>query len=203
VLRRYTVCMPESVTAEVVRSGLVSEEKVDRFVRKGHFVYESGDHGDIWLDLEVLFSEPARMRRAAQAFVAQLKKYSADMVVAPALGGALAGQMLADSLGSTFVYAERFGRVGNVRYAIPAGVRPLISGKRIVICDDVINAGSATLATLEEVRSCGGVPVAIAAFMIRKAGQAGVAAKAGIPVESMIVLDWNIWKAADCPVCES
>jgi len=47
------------------------------------------------------------------------------------------------------------------------------------------------------------VPVAIAAFMIRKAGQAGVAAKAGIPVESMIVLDWNIWKAADCPVCES
>jgi len=195
--------MPENVGAEVVRSGLVSEERVDRFVRKGHFVYESGDHGDIWLELEVLFSEPVRMRRAAQAFAASLKKYNAEIVVAPALGGALAGQMLADALGSTFVYAERFGRVGNVRYAIPASVRPLIGGKRVLICDDVINAGSATLATLEEVRSCGGVPVAIAAFMIRQAGQAGVAAKAGVPVEKMIVLDWNIWKAPDCPVCEA
>ena len=46
--------MPENVGAEVVRSGLVSEERVDRFVRKGHFVYESGDHGDIWLDVSLV-----------------------------------------------------------------------------------------------------------------------------------------------------
>jgi orotate phosphoribosyltransferase len=195
--------MPDNVQAEVVRSGLVSQERVDRFVRKGHFVYESGDHGDVWLDLDVLFSEPARMRRASQTMANAIKKYNAEIVVAPALGGALAGQMLADTIGSTFVYAERFGRVGNVRYAIPAGTRPLVSGKRILVVDDVINAGSATLATLEEVRSCGGTPVAIAAFMIRKAAQPDVAAKAGIPVESMIALDWNIWKAAQCPVCES
>ena len=168
--------MPENVRAEVVRSGLVSEERVDRFVRKGHFVYESGDHGDMWLDLDVLFSEPPRMRRASQTLANAVKKYNAQMVVAPALGGALAGQMLADTIGSTFVYAERFGRMGNVRYAIPAGVRPLLSGKRVVVVDDVINAGSATLATLDEVRSCGGVAVAIAAFMIRKAAQGDVAA---------------------------
>lgn len=195
--------MPDNVQGEVVRAGLVSQERVDRFVRKGHFVYESGDHGDMWLDLDVLFSEPARMRRAAQTLSNAIKKYNAEIVVAPALGGALAGQMLADTMGSTFVYAERFGRMGNVRYAIPAGSRSLVSGKRIVVVDDVINAGSATLATLEEARSCGGVPVAIAAFMIRKAAQPDVAAKAGIPVESMIALDWNIWKAAQCPVCES
>ena len=195
--------MPETIRAEILRSGLLSEDRVDRFVRKGHFVYESGDHGDTWLDLEVLFWEPARLRRAAQAFAPKLKPLKAEVVVAPLIGGALAGQMLADALGIAFVYAERYGRAGNVRYAIPAGVRTAINGKQILVVDDVINAGSATLATLEEVRSCGGNAVAVAALMIRNAARSEVAAKAGVPVESMFALDWNIWKAAQCPVCET
>jgi orotate phosphoribosyltransferase len=82
-------------------------------------------------------------------------------------------------------------------------VRLLPSGKKVLVVDDVINAGSATLATLEEVRACGGTPVAVAALMIRAAARGDVAAKAGIPVESVIALDWNIWKAAQCPVCET
>lgn len=195
--------MTADVRAELLRSGLLSEGRVDRFVRRGHFIYESGDHGDTWLDLEVLFSEPSRMRQSAAVFANTLRKYKADLICAPAIGGALAGQMLADALGISFIYAERFGRAGNIRYAIPAGVRSLPSEKRVLVVDDVINAGSATLATLEEVRACGGTAVAVAALMIRVAARADVAAKAAVPVESVIALDWNIWKSAQCPVCET
>ena len=191
------------VRGELLRSGLLSEERVDRFARAGHFVYESGDHGDTWLDLDVLFWEPARLRAVVDRFAPKLKQHNPEIVVGPAVGGALAAQIFAESMKIAFAYTERFGRVGNIRYAIPSGARGQIHGKRALIVDDVINAGSATLATLDEVRSCGGVPVAVAAFMIRSAGRADVAAKAGVPVETVMALDWNIWKAAQCPVCET
>jgi orotate phosphoribosyltransferase len=195
--------MTADVRDELIRSGLISAERVDRFVRRGHFVYESGDHGDTWLELEVLHWEPPRMRRATGAFAGGLRKYNPEVICSPLIGGALVGQLLADALGVGFVYAERHGRAGNVRYAIPAGARALINGKRVVIVDDVINAGSASLATLEDVRACGGAAVAVAALMIRAAARSSLAAKAGIPVESVLALDWNIWKSAECPVCEA
>jgi orotate phosphoribosyltransferase len=33
--------------------------------RKGHFLLESGHHGDLWLDLETLFLRPLRVKNLA------------------------------------------------------------------------------------------------------------------------------------------
>ena len=192
--------MSDKVRDAIVRSGLMSSDRVDRFVRSGHFVYESGDHGDVWLDLDLLFFEPVRLRKPVEALAMKIRRYKPEVVVAPLIGGALVGQLMAQVLDIAFVYAERVGRIGSFRYALPPAARGLVSGKRVTIVDDVINAGSATLATLDEVRSCLGIPVAASALMIRAAARADVSAKAGVPVENLIDLDWNIWKPDLCPM---
>ncbi len=35
--------------------------------REGHFVFESGHHGQVWLDLELLFIRPERVQPLAEA----------------------------------------------------------------------------------------------------------------------------------------
>ena len=49
------------------RAGLFDPEGAPAFLRRGHFAFESGDHGDAWLELERLFTEPRRLQRAAEA----------------------------------------------------------------------------------------------------------------------------------------
>jgi len=34
--------------------------------REGHFVFESGHHGEVWLDLELLFLRPRRVQPLAE-----------------------------------------------------------------------------------------------------------------------------------------
>ena len=33
-------------------------------IRRGHVVYESGDHGETWLELDLLISRPALLRQS-------------------------------------------------------------------------------------------------------------------------------------------
>src|SRR5436309_11092165 len=43
--------------------------------REGHFVFESGHHGHVWLDLELLFLRPDRMQPLAEALADRLRGY--------------------------------------------------------------------------------------------------------------------------------
>jgi len=48
--------------------------------RQGHFLFESGHHGDLWLDLESLFFRPQLVRPQAAALAAQLRGYDIEIV---------------------------------------------------------------------------------------------------------------------------
>ena len=122
---------------------------VDAFLqtglRHGHFVFESGDHGDVWLQLERLFTSPRSIRQAAEQLAGKLRRHQPDLVCGPALGGALVGQWVASALDVRFVYAERRVSRGAAAYAIPPGVHADLRGARVAIVDDVVNAGAAAL----------------------------------------------------------
>src|SRR5262249_6622574 len=72
--------------------------------RRGHFLFESGHHGDLWLDLELLCLTPDRLRPLA----ARLASYEIDAVCGPLVEGAFVALMVASELGVPFRYAERF-----------------------------------------------------------------------------------------------
>lgn len=185
---------------DIRRADLLDENDIVRFWRRGHFAYESGDHGDLWLALELLVADPIRLRRAAGKLAALLLPTSPEVVGGALIGGALVGQEVAAALGVPFVYAEPRGAATD---AIPPALLPLLPGKRVALVDDAINAGVATLATLEAVERAGGRVVAVAALIARRPALLPELTRRGIAVEFLVGVSWNTWPAPECPLCRA
>ncbi|HEY9347586.1 MAG TPA: hypothetical protein VIQ53_19840, partial [Inquilinus sp.] len=88
---------------EALRIGESLREAVS--ATRGHFLYESGHHGDLWLDLDSLFLDAARMRGWAAALARQASGLGAEIVCGPLTGGAFLAQSIAAELGLGFVHA--------------------------------------------------------------------------------------------------
>jgi orotate phosphoribosyltransferase len=150
----------------------------------GHFAYASGDHGDLWLDLDAPFFHPRRLRPYAAALADVLP--ACDVVCGPLTGGAYLAAFVAEALDVQFAWSE--GRT----------LTGAVTARRVAIVDDAINAGFAVSATAEAVLAAGGQVVAVAALLTLGAAPAEIA---GVPVQSLATLQSHLWPAATCPRC--
>ncbi len=73
-----------------------------------------------------------------------------------------------------------------------------MTGRRVAIVDDAINAGSAVAAAAEAITAAGSRIVAVAALLTLGAAPATIA---GIPVRSLTTVPSRLWPAATCPRC--
>jgi orotate phosphoribosyltransferase len=174
--------------------------------REGHFALESGHHGELWLDLELLFLHPERVRPLALALAERLARHGATAVCGPLVEGAFLGLMVASSLGVPFSYAERVAKPSAqgllpIGYRIPDALRGEVAGQRVAVVNDVINAGSAVLGTLEDLRACGAVPVAVGTLAVLGRPAHDLAAKHGVALETLASFPNPIWEPAACPLC--
>lgn len=160
-------------------------------IRKGHFAFESGLHGDTWLELDLMIADPARMRTAAEQLAARLAGFEADVVVGPLEGGAFLGQWVAEILGTQFAYTT------------PDGLPPAfdVKGLRAIVVDDAINAGFATAATVDALRGAGCAVVALGSVFVCAPEGPQVGARFEIPQVFLEEIATNVWPAARCPVC--
>jgi orotate phosphoribosyltransferase len=173
--------------------------------RRGHFRLESGHHGGLWLDLDPLFAEPARIDPFVSALAAALAPYDAEVVCGPLLGGAFLAQLVARSLGATFAFTERViaGGEGLYRagYRLPTALVPRVRDRRVAIVDDVMSAGSALRGTYAELESHGAHPVAAGALLVLGAEGERWLAERDVPVEAVARDAYQLWLPADCPLC--
>jgi len=174
--------------------------------RRGHFLLESGHHGDLWLDLELLCMDPERIRPLARQVGARLAKYDVEVVCGPLVEGAFVALMVASELGVPFSYAERFpdpqaAGLFPVEYRVPRTLRATVRGKRVAIVNDVINAGSAVRGALADLEACAAKPVAIGALLVLGPAASKLAADNGVALESLASLPNTIWTPAECPLC--
>src|SRR5215470_11774772 len=121
--------------------------------RRGHFLFESGHHGDLWLDLELLCLRPEPVRRLAERVAERLAPYAVDAVCGPLVEGAFVALMVAAALGVPFSYAERFpdpkrDDLFPIDYRLPRALRARVRDRRVAVVNDVINAGSAVRGAL-------------------------------------------------------
>ncbi len=176
--------------------------------RKGHFLLESGHHGDLWLDLESLCLYAKRVQIIANNLAERLSKAEIDAVCGPLVEGAFVGLMVAMLLDVQFTYSERFARPAEdglfpAGYRIPASLREGLRGKRVAIVNDVINAGSAMRGTFVDLESCGVVVVDISALLILGTAASAFAFSKGVPLYSIATLPNNLWNPSECPLCAS
>lgn len=175
-------------------------------VRRGHFRYESGYHGAIWLDLDRLFLNPSRIAPLAHDLASRLAPTAIEAVVGPLVGGALLAQMIAVELGVEFAYAEPRRSSSDdtlypAVYRLPVTVAPLMKGRPVAIVDDVINAGSAVRATYHALTEAGAKPTVVGALLVLGDAAQPFVNSSGITLERLASLPNPLWEPAHCPLC--
>ena len=174
--------------------------------RSGHFRFESGHHGNRWLELERLFLRPGRLREFAADLAGRLSLFQPEAVCGPLVEGAFLAIMVAQELAVDFVYSERIERKErevpfSVDYRIPPALRGDLAGRRVAIVNDVINAGSAVQGTLTDLVACGATPVAIGTLLVLGSGAVRLAAEGRVALEAIASLPNELWEPSFCPLC--
>jgi orotate phosphoribosyltransferase len=177
--------------------------------RKGHFRFESGYHGDLWLEIPPAYLHPRSLRPYAARLARLLGPHRLEAVCGPLVEGALLAQMVAEELDVEFYFAEQFIRPASndlypVGYRIPTALRDGIRGKRIAVVDDVINAGSAVRGAVEDLEACGAQLAAIGSLLLLGLHASAFAASKHVPLETLAHLAKNdLWEPSSCPLCAS
>jgi orotate phosphoribosyltransferase len=164
---------------------------------RGHFLYESGHHGDLWLDLDELFVDARRAHSWAQALAQAAAPTKPDVVCGPLTGGAFVAQSMAIELGAHFAFAQRH----DARYTIPAGLRAALHRRRVLLVDDAVNAASATRATLAELNDHGAELAGLASLLALGGGAEALAAEHDAPFFTLATAERRLWAPETCPLC--
>ena len=172
---------------------------------RGHFVFESGFHGNLWMDLEALFLHPAKIEPLASELAERLAKHQPEVVCGPLVEGAFLALMVARQLGVPFTYSERFERSAEdlypFGYRVPRILHQHLRGKRVAVVNDVISAGSAVRGTWTELEALDAKPMAIGALLIAGEWTSQFAAEKQIAVESLETIANELWPPDACPLC--
>jgi orotate phosphoribosyltransferase len=174
--------------------------------RAGHFRFESGHHGDRWLEPDRLLQRPTALRPFAIALSQRLRRHGFEVVCGPLTGGAFLAQMMAEQSDVGFAFAERFApppsdALYQVRYRIPNALRDGLRGASVAIVNDVTNAGSAVRGTYEDLVACGARPVALGTLVAFGEWSTSFANEHGLALEALERLGNNLWTPQECPLC--
>ena len=174
--------------------------------RRGHFLLESGHHGSLWLDLETLCLRPSLLAPAVDRLAAMLRELGVQAVCGPLVEGAFVALMVAEWLGVSFAYAERFSRpvahgLFPAGYRVPTSLRAALDGTRVAIVNDVINAGSAVRGAFEDLQTCGASVVAMGSLLVLGNSAAAYAASKNVALHAVAAVPNELWTAAACPLC--
>lgn len=171
---------------------------------RGHFLYESGHHGDLWLDLDALFLNARRTQGWALALAQRATVSRPEFICGPLTGGAFLAQLLAAEMGCHFVFAERFvSETRAVQYHVPESLRKALRGGRVLLVDDAVNAGSALLSTLTDLLECGSKLAGFASLLTLGEAAAHIAMQYGVPFFTLAPLERAMWVPEKCPLCDS
>jgi orotate phosphoribosyltransferase len=167
-------------------------------MRWGHFALSSGLHSDTYIQCALALGNPDLAHRLGRALAAKLTgtpapgEIAADVVVAPALGGLLAGFTVAAALARPFVFTERDrDRVMALRRGQTLGRE-----QRVLVVEDVVTTGGSAAEAAAVCEAAGASVVGAAALVDRSDGQPALA-----PLTSLLTVEADEWEPEECPEC--
>jgi orotate phosphoribosyltransferase len=187
----------------------MQEELISQLApRKGHFRFESGHHGELWLEIPRLYLRPGVLRRFAAELAQRLAAHGVEAVCGPLVEGAFLAQMVAEELDAEFYFAEQFVHRPDeglypMGYRIPKALRSAVRGKGVAVVDDVINAGSALRGAVAELHACDARLEALGALLVLGPLAAAFALSERVPLEYLASLPNTLWEPSACPLCAS
>lgn len=189
-----------------------------------------GNHGGGYVNKDALFPYADLITKLCGFFAEYFIEYNVEVVIAPAIGGVVLSYCTADILSMAgskkvlSVYAEKVEKPGSALWHICFGLRKLwkkipqlgqpskndfvikrgfdklITGKRVLVLEDVITTGGSIKKVIDAVRGCGGTVVGLGAICNRSGKS--VCDVLDVPVFfPLIEIPFETWDEKDCPLC--
>ncbi|WP_294196311.1 orotate phosphoribosyltransferase [uncultured Sphingomonas sp.] len=160
---------------------------------EGHFILSSGLCSPRYLQCARVLMNPRRAARLAEALTARLPadlRQRITAVVAPAMGGVIAGQEMARALDVDAMFVER----PTGTFELRRGFR-LDAGQEVLMMEDVVTTGLSSREAIKAIEEAGGRVVAGAALVDRSNGSADI----GVPFFPLIRLEVPTYRPDDLP----
>ncbi|TQV62059.1 MAG: orotate phosphoribosyltransferase [Sulfurovum sp.] len=175
---------------------------------EGHFILSSGNHSRFYLQSAKVLEQPQTAEMLAKALAEEIRASGIhiDTVVAPALGGILAGYELARALGVRSLFVERKEGKMELRRGFE-----ISQGEKILICEDIITTGGSAMEAMEIITQLGGEVVAFGALANRgfckRVGSQGEAKSncklpCGVSFFALGDFEFEIYSPEDCSMCK-
>ena len=172
--------------------------------RAGHFVFTSGLHASTYINKDAIYPHVKQVSALCLEMARRFEKDGIDAVVGPAVGAVILSTWTAHHLSELLgreiwgVYADKDGNGG---FVIRRGYDKLISGKRILVVEDLTTTGGSIKKVVEAARGAGAEVAGVVAICNR--GDV-TAAQIGSPprFESLVTVGLSQWPEEKCELCE-
>jgi len=193
---------------ELRQQALRQLEQFEVLMRNGHFDYGNGFHGRVYLNPHQLFRHPSTIWRLAQDLLEVLPAdllERTEVVAGPVMGGALLAHTLAGLLDGRRSLSHQpcsfapFSSNG-ADFTLRGFYAREMSGKRVLLADDVRNTGKTFQRCAELVRQAGGTVIATVQICDRMEA----ITDAGVP--NYALAEYKApenFTAAACPMCNA
>ncbi|KQN93196.1 Orotate phosphoribosyltransferase [Sphingomonas sp. Leaf231] len=162
---------------------VLAEFRAANALLEGHFILSSGLHSPRYLQCARVLMNPRRAARLTEALAARIPAELRDRitaVVAPAMGGVIAGQEMARTLGVDGMFVER----PTGTFELRRGFR-LSPGQEVLMMEDVVTTGLSSREAIAAIEAAGGRVIAGASLIDRSNGTADI----GVPFFPLIRLE--------------
>lgn len=182
-------------------------ERLGAIITESHIVYTSGRHGHTYINKDALYPYPNETSAVCERLAAAYADAQIDVVAGPTIGGVILSQWVAYHLQQRSgrevfaVYAEEEGSGNERRRLFRRGYDQLITGRRVLVVEDILNTGGSAQRVVAAVREAKGEVVGVGALCNR--GMLNAATLDVPELVALLTISLESWDAHDCPLCRA
>src|SRR3989344_8085973 len=179
-------------------------KSVGAILPNDHFVGTSGKHIDTYVNKDALYPHTKETSDVCRLMAEKTKGLDFETVVSPALGGIILSTWTAYHL-SQMKGREIFGvyteKDAEKNMIFTRGYDKYITGKKVLVVEDITNTGGSAKKVVEAVKAAGGEVVGVAVILNRNPDNVNQQ-YFGVPFYPLEELKFAAFDEAECPMCK-